>query len=758
MSAGSVERGKQRLLTPKLSQKTNGLRPAICVIIYIRGRLESPSEESSHRLPEREIKEELERLLASREFSHAGRLCRFLKFVVERTLAGDRESLKESVIGAAVYDRAPGYDPKAEPIVRTEARRLRAKLADYYQNSGRDAQIQIAIPTGGYVAVFEPRPQAPASKLVLLPHAAPPAAVPPVAPAPRGRNLRYITWAAATLVIGVAGALIVWRSGDTRTRSEFGLTTITSYPGAQYTPAISPDGRRVVFSWSEDKSGADLYMAGADGGSPERLTTAHAADTLPVWSPDGTKIAFIRADKLMVMSPSGGGERALGSAFPSWLSWSSAGNSLIASDWGSGGRELAIFAVNENTGSRRQITFPPSGITGDTAGAVSPDGSRLAFIRCNLGNCDIYTTPFPGTDLRRLTYDECGFAGLAWLPNASGIVYSSRRHGPFMLWQVNASGGNPEPVAASGDDARSPNVARGPSGKVRIVFDHRINIGNIWRQSLDSESRQQVPPARFIASTSLDSSPQISPDGKRIVFSSDRTGYDEIWVADADGANQRAVTRLREEAGSPRWAPDSNRIAFDLLGKHGRAVFLTDIGGAAPQQWTPWGDAARPSWSRDGRWIYYGDNDRSGARQVWKISTAPDRAIVQMTHDGGFEAFESSDGRTLYYTRGSELRAMPASGGPWTLVTSQPVRHGWWSVSQNGIYFARLPEPKSEIYDEPFPVLALNPQTGKIRQIASVNGPVNRSTPDFTTSADGRALYYCLLEISTSQIRMLEAM
>ena len=90
--------------------------------------MEPLSEESSHPCSEQEIKEELERLLASREFSHAGRLSRFLRFVVERSLASDRDSLKESVIGAAVYDRGAGYDPKAAPIYAPR-RRLDETLA-----------------------------------------------------------------------------------------------------------------------------------------------------------------------------------------------------------------------------------------------------------------------------------------------------------------------------------------------------------------------------------------------------------------------------------------------------------------------------------------------------------------------------------------------------------------------------------------------------------------------------------------------------
>ncbi len=446
--------------------------------------MESSSAESSRVCSEPEIRAELDRLLASREFSHADRLSRFLRFVVDRTLAGDRDSLKESVIGTSVYDRAPGYDPKVEPIVRTEARRLRAKLEEYYKNSGRDAQVHISMPTGGYVAVFQARP---GPRLVVL-------ATEPQAAAIEPARHSYIAWIAAGVCILAIAGFAAWRFSGKRTQTEYVLTTVTSYPGAQHSPAISPDGRQVAFTWAEDKSrNADLYVVASEGGTPKRLTTAHAADNLPAWSHDGTEIAFIRADTLMVVSPSGGGERPLGPAFPSWLSWAPDANVILVSDWVPKRRVLALYAVDEASGSRRQVTFPADGITGDTAGAISPDGKRLAFIRCDLGNCDIYMTPYGKPEAQRVTHDECGFAGLAWIPDGSSIVYSSRRRGPYMLWQVNASGGDPEQVASSGDDARAPRVARGPSGKVRIVFDHTVNIANIWRQPLNPESGQ--PPA-----------------------------------------------------------------------------------------------------------------------------------------------------------------------------------------------------------------------------------------------------------------------
>ncbi len=261
--------------------------------------------------------------------------------------------------------------------------------------------------------------------------------------------------------------------------------------------------------------------------------------------------------------------------------------------------------------------------------------------------------------MSRITHDECSFNGLTWMPDGRNIVYSSRRKGPFMLWRVAASGsGSPEQISAA-DDASFPKASRGPGGTVRIVFEQHVRNSNIWRRRLAGNASDAVATTgdRLIASTRLDSSPQFSPDGRRIAFATDRTGYQEIWSSDADGNNQAAVTNLRAQStGSPRWSPDGNRIAFDVLSTKGRAIYLVDMRGGPPQQWTPWGNAARPSWSRDGRWIFFGGRDPAGGTQVWKISTSSDRTIQQVTSDGGFEALRIS-GRALP----SIIRRVPSS-------------------------------------------------------------------------------------------------
>ncbi|HTZ46372.1 MAG TPA: hypothetical protein VMH20_02195 [Verrucomicrobiae bacterium] len=110
---------------------------------------------------EQDIREQVSRLLDSPIFVQSGRLSRFLRFTIETTLAGNSEALKEYLIGTEVYDRKPPYHPSADSIVRSEARRLRSKLRQYYQSFGKDDPVFIYYRLGSYIPVFRLRPKGP---------------------------------------------------------------------------------------------------------------------------------------------------------------------------------------------------------------------------------------------------------------------------------------------------------------------------------------------------------------------------------------------------------------------------------------------------------------------------------------------------------------------------------------------------------------------------------------------------------------------
>ncbi len=110
---------------------------------------------------------QLDRLLASRTFAGSRRLRRFLSFAVERALAGHSSELKEYTLGVEVFDRDPSYDPRIDPIVRVEARRLRSKLKSYYAQEGAADPLVVTFPEGSYAPLFAARaePLPPASEV-----------------------------------------------------------------------------------------------------------------------------------------------------------------------------------------------------------------------------------------------------------------------------------------------------------------------------------------------------------------------------------------------------------------------------------------------------------------------------------------------------------------------------------------------------------------------------------------------------------------
>ncbi len=103
------------------------------------------------------IRKQTDRIASGRAFANSERMCRFLRYAVEHALQGDTGRLKEYTVGVDIFDRDPSYDPRVDPIVRVEARRLRAKLATYYEGEGRDDEVVIEFPKGSYAPVFRTR-------------------------------------------------------------------------------------------------------------------------------------------------------------------------------------------------------------------------------------------------------------------------------------------------------------------------------------------------------------------------------------------------------------------------------------------------------------------------------------------------------------------------------------------------------------------------------------------------------------------------
>jgi Tol biopolymer transport system component len=302
----------------------------------------------------------------------------------------------------------------------------------------------------------------------------------------------------------------------------------------------------------------------------------------------------------------------------------------------------------------------------------------------------------------------------------------------------------------------SPAISR--HGKY-LAYTQILDDLNIWRLEIAPAGREN-PLTRLIASSLADNGPDYSPDGRKIVFASIRTGDFGIWICNQDGTNPtQLVNRGPYLTGTPRWSPDGRWIAFDSRssesGREGNAdiYVVSSEGGPLCALTTDQAENVAPSWSRDGKWIYFGST-RSGGMQVWKMPSEGGRA-AQVTRLGGFEGFESTDGKIFYYAKGRNLPGIwqiPIAGGDEKLLCDVRQAGSWrlWTVVENGIYFATAATPSQPLVE------FFDFATGRTTQIARLEKPVNRSDPGLVVSPDRRWLLFTQLDQSGSDIMLME--
>jgi TolB-like protein len=192
--------------------------------------LEGESGTVSTVISEEQARAALDRVLAAPEFVNATRLSRFLRFAVEKTLAGGGSELKEYLLGVEVFDRGQDFDPRMDPIVRVEAGRLRGKLQEYYEGGGLSDPVRIVFRKGSYAPTFEATPAARSAS----------------------EGLQRWKWAAAAAVIGVVAAgLYLLRSG---TSAGAEVVTIAAIPSSDSGNAEFADGLTEAVSMELSKN------------------------------------------------------------------------------------------------------------------------------------------------------------------------------------------------------------------------------------------------------------------------------------------------------------------------------------------------------------------------------------------------------------------------------------------------------------------------------------------------------------------------
>jgi Tol biopolymer transport system component len=258
----------------------------------------------------------------------------------------------------------------------------------------------------------------------------------------------------------------------------------------------------------------EIYIMDCDGKNQTRLTDNKIKNSSPVWSPDGTKIAFVSDRNIF----------------------------------------FQIYVMDADGKNQTRLTKNTS-----VSPAWSPDGKRIVFMSPGDyndkvdSNDDIYIMDADGKNQTRLTEDKESDVSPAWSPNGKKIAFQSDRDDHWQIYVMDADGKNQTRLTESEAYNQSPTWS--PDSK-KIAFaasnwiaQHKL-IGEIY--VMDSDGKNQT---RLTNDKAENDSPTWSPDGKKIAFTSYRDHHWQIYVMDADGKNQTRLTENEAQNGSPAWSP-----------------------------------------------------------------------------------------------------------------------------------------------------------------------------------------------------------
>ena len=526
----------------------------------------------------------------------------------------------------------------------------------------------------------------------------------------RAHPVRFLVLVATGIAVALAAAAIgfPWFRPKTRAAPVAGATRGTealegryrpfrTVPGSKRDIALSPDGETLAYVTGPT---ARIFLQRAGEAEPRRLVLHEEAQTAPAWSPDGSRIAYCRSDRLEIVEPASGTERSTGEPCGP-MSWSPDGTRIVYANRPLPGTRLCVFDVA--SGDSRLISG-----SGATWPAWSADG-RIAFVAVRDGQYDVWTVRDDGSDARRVTNDAAREVYPAWSSRPGVLYYGSNRDESPDLWKVRL---DPRSGHVLSEPAR---LTRGWFGapfrlsmarhRERLAFLHEIDLTQLWVLSLDAGAQPQGPPqsarldvpfdaeiprrsprgedwiavarrgdaanlrrygpqsdaSRVTDGPYHDAAPRWSPDGTSIAFHSDRSGTTQIWTVRADGTSLEQVTGGPDEARHPIWSPDGARLAYSVEGS-GAWVKALDRGNPAPllEGFEPW------SWSADGRSL------AGTAGGIVVLDVASGRATRVSV--SGLRPSWIGESEELLFTNGDRIFHWSGSGEPRAIWSTGPNR------------------------------------------------------------------------------------
>jgi Tol biopolymer transport system component len=339
-----------------------------------------------------------------------------------------------------------------------------------------------------------------------------------------------------------------------------------------------------------------------------------------------------------------------------------------------------------------------------------------------------------------------------WTFDGRDLLFSANPQTGMAIWRmlVPPVGEAPQPPRREpyGRGSFRIRIGRPSAASQRLIYSAETQERNVWRVALGATGGKPVK--LNILKEGL-AAARISPDGTRIAFESMRTGATEVWVANADGTDPHALTNFGGPVtGSPVWSPDGHRIAFDSRAEGRPHIYVISAGGGRPERVTQaLAENFLPSWSHDGRWLYF-CSSRSGSIQVWRQRDNGADA-TQLTQQGGCSPVESPDGAFLYYQRtvvpsGWSLRRLTLASGK-DIEFLPVMSERAFEVAPGGIYYV----PASA--DGRFTIQYYDFETKTFRLIARILRPLPRR---MALSPDGSSLLYSQLDRFGFDLMMVE--
>jgi serine/threonine protein kinase/Tol biopolymer transport system component len=454
---------------------------------------------------------------------------------------------------------------------------------------------------------------------------------------------------------------------------------LTFSPNGDYLYYVTLQGRGASRPLLESDAPGTLYQVPVLGGASRRLMTH--VDSPVTFSPDGTKFAFVRASPdrgetaLMVANADGSAEQRLAARTPPDV-YLSKGRVGSGPAWSPDGKVIAcgvgrfakqqVVSVSAADGSEKPVGEQSWQFVGRLSWL--PDGSGLVMMATDQRlSSQLWQLSYPAGEVRRITNDLNNYSDVSLESDASSLVTVQTDATTQYLWVValgEASDSAKKIVSASGTGE----VSWTPDG--RLVYDARADgITNLWVANQDGTDQQQLT----AFTNSINVRPNVSPDGRHIVFVSDRAGPRNIWRVDIDGTNPVRLTSGDIETW-PTYSPDGHWVVYStrVSGKH--SLWKVTVDGGDPIQLTSNNfSISSSSVSPDGKLVVYSDR---GERTD---STA---RLVVVRFDGGasVKTFDlpptvnlstharwSPDGRSLTYvdTRDgvSNVWSQPFEGG-----------------------------------------------------------------------------------------------